>query len=115
MKNNGTTVTEKDNYCNKEENIELQEVWKELGFSSKDETALASQFTSNSASDTGGKLHPILALGIGAGVLFNIGILLSLPPVLRGKGRFKGCCILTGVISVMNRPHVFICFLSLLQ
>ncbi|EEC48937.1 predicted protein [Phaeodactylum tricornutum CCAP 1055/1] len=47
-----------------------------------------------SASDLGGpdkdspptKLHPIIAFGIGAFCVANLGLLMSLPPVLRGKG-----------------------------
>jgi hypothetical protein len=88
MKNNGTALTVPDT-TNKEreEDKELRELWKELGISPKDGTALASHLNKNS-SDRGRKIHPLLALGLGAGVLFNIGILLSLPPVLRGRGRF---------------------------
>jgi hypothetical protein len=32
------------------------------------------------------KMRPVAALGIGAFCLVNIGVLLSLPPVLRGRG-----------------------------
>mmetsp|Transcript_7481 Transcript_7481/g.11312 ORF Transcript_7481/g.11312 Transcript_7481/m.11312 type:complete len:257 (-) Transcript_7481:29-799(-) len=32
------------------------------------------------------QLHPALAMGLGCAFLFNMGILLSLPPVIRGKG-----------------------------
>lgn len=34
-------------------------------------------------------LHPALKLGLGAAFLFNVGLLLSLPPVLRGRGVFR--------------------------
>lgn len=100
MKDNGPPLTTKDTKGRKDENIELQELWKELGIPPKDGTALASYFDSKHASDSGNKLHPILALGIGVGVLFNIGILLSLPPVLRGRGKshlirfnIAACCL----------------------
>jgi hypothetical protein len=33
------------------------------------------------------KMRPVAALGIGAFCLVNIGVLLSLPPVLRGRGK----------------------------
>jgi len=41
-------------------------------------------------------LHPILKLGLGTAFLFNVGLLLSLPPVLRGRGRFslKASCLM---------------------
>mmetsp|Transcript_20860 Transcript_20860/g.28987 ORF Transcript_20860/g.28987 Transcript_20860/m.28987 type:complete len:266 (-) Transcript_20860:10-807(-) len=32
------------------------------------------------------QIHPALAMGLGCAFLFNMGILLSLPPVIRGKG-----------------------------
>jgi hypothetical protein len=32
------------------------------------------------------KMRPVAALGLGAFCLVNIGVLLSLPPVLRGRG-----------------------------
>lgn len=32
-------------------------------------------------------LHPALKLGLGTAFILNVGLLLSLPPVLRGRGR----------------------------
>ena len=32
------------------------------------------------------KLHPMIALGLGSAFVLNLGMILSLPPVLRGKG-----------------------------
>jgi len=31
-------------------------------------------------------LHPLFKLGLGTAFIFNVGLLLSLPPVLRGRG-----------------------------
>ena len=51
-----------------------QEVWKDIQNEIGDDTA--STF----------RLHPALAIGLGGAFLLNVGVLLSLPPVLRGKG-----------------------------
>ena len=32
------------------------------------------------------KLHPMIVLGLGSAFVLNLGMILSLPPVLRGKG-----------------------------
>jgi len=37
-------------------------------------------------------LHPALKLGLGTAFIFNVGLLLSLPPVLRGRGMFIRPC-----------------------
>jgi hypothetical protein len=35
------------------------------------------------------KLHPVAAVAFGSFCIVNIGLLLSLPPVLRGRGTFR--------------------------
>lgn len=61
---------------------EERKIWKELGLSKADlDEATAAKFESK-------PLNPALALGLGAFVLVNVGFLLSLPPVLRGRGAF---------------------------
>jgi hypothetical protein len=62
---------------------EVQKIWKEMGVSKEefDEVTAAAPVESK-------PLHPALALGLGAVVLVNVGLLLSLPPVLRGRGAF---------------------------
>lgn len=57
--------------------------WEELGLSPKDlmdDTSLSKPESNNNT------LKPVLAFGIGAAVVINVGFLSSLPPVLRGKG-----------------------------
>jgi hypothetical protein len=64
---------------------EEQQIWKELGLSKddfKDETTYTVESTKH-------PLHPALALGLGTAVLINVGFLLSLPPVLRGRGTYR--------------------------
>jgi hypothetical protein len=76
MSNNEIAVARTNPKYIQGENAELLEIWKELGISSEDEIAVSNN-----------KLHPILAVGLGAAALFNVSILLSIPPVLRGRGR----------------------------
>ena len=39
-------------------------------------------------------LHPAIKFGLGTAFILNVGFLLSLPPVLRGRGRLKEASIL---------------------
>lgn len=58
---------------------DTQEIWKQV----------QSEMTDNGeapASAVSGSLHPAFALGLSGFFLLNVGALLSLPPVLRGKG-----------------------------
>lgn len=57
---------------------DTQDIWKEA----KNEIHMDKEATSTN----GGSLHPAFAVGLGAFFLLNVGALLSLPPVLRGKG-----------------------------
>jgi hypothetical protein len=50
---------------------------------STSEADVASSLDSEEASK---KLHPVLGLGLGTFMLLNVGLMLSLPPVLRGRG-----------------------------
>lgn len=87
MSSNTTATTTTNAKFRQNEKAELQELWKELGLSSNDEILPAQQALWNDGiSHRDNKLHPILAVGIGTAALINIGILLSIPPVLRGKG-----------------------------
>lgn len=58
---------------------ETSEIWQSVQSELRDEAR---------RHDTGGSssLHPAFALGLGGFFLLNVGALLSLPPVLRGKG-----------------------------
>ena len=58
---------------------ETSEIWESVQSELRDEAR---------SHDTGGSssLHPAFALGLGGFFLLNVGALLSLPPVLRGKG-----------------------------
>ena len=85
---------------------ELQQLWKELGISSSSLETQKTDITLNhnkrqhvttpstsaafntSTTSSTSVWKPIVCLGFGTAVLFNIGILCSLPPVLRGRGTF---------------------------
>ena len=58
-----------------------RKVWEELGFSKDDFREAAAPVESNKP------LHPALAVALGTAFLVNVGFLLSLPPVLRGRGK----------------------------
>ena len=58
---------------------EEKRIWKEFGLSKEDISDTAVVAASK-------PLHPVLAVGLGAAVLVNVGFLLSIPPVLRGRG-----------------------------
>jgi hypothetical protein len=88
-----TTLTKTSKKLPYDEVAEMNQLSKELGLSSKMKDEFVDTLVDNSHdvidfnnSNTGNKLHPIFALGIGTAALINIGILLSLPPVLRGRG-----------------------------
>ena len=68
------------------DNDEERKIWKELGLS-KEEFGEATAALAEAEFESK-PLHPALALGIGTFVLVNVGFLLSLPPVLRGRGAF---------------------------
>jgi hypothetical protein len=99
-----TTLTKTSKKLPYDEVAEMNQLSKELGLSSKMKDEFVDTLVDKSHdvidfnnSNTGTKLHPIFALGIGTAALINIGILLSLPPVLRGRGKctinsFKGGC-----------------------
>jgi hypothetical protein len=65
------------------DNVE-EKLLKELGLSA-DEVL---DITSNSSCPPS-KLNPVLAVGIGTAFVLNVAVLLSLPPVLRGKGKLR--------------------------
>jgi hypothetical protein len=68
----------------KEDDDEAAEraVWKELGISREDWVVDEEALTSNQ-----NKLsNALLMIGFGTAVVVNLGFLLSLPPVLRGRG-----------------------------
>lgn len=58
---------------------ETKEIWKSVQSELRDEA-----WSDDSAGSS--SLHPAFALGLGGFFLLNVGALLSLPPVLRGKG-----------------------------
>lgn len=55
---------------------DTEKIWKQVQSEIRDEVSATTTST----------LHPALAVGLGGIFLFNVTALLSLPPVLRGKG-----------------------------
>ena len=86
--------TIKQQNTNQQELREIRQLWKELGFPSSSSqlqrtlTVSNNDHTDSIIAPTTGVWQPILCIGFGAALLFNIGILCSLPPVLRGRGKF---------------------------
>lgn len=65
------------------EEDEERKLLRELGLSEAD--------LAEPASTSRTSMNPLLATGLGVAFLVNVGILLSLPPVLRGKGKYVQC------------------------
>ena len=92
---NQNELTTKQQNNNQQELRELQQLWKELGISSssiqQDDGRVKYDHQHGVDAPTAptrstSAWQPLLCLGFGTAVLFNIGILCSLPPVLRGRG-----------------------------
>jgi hypothetical protein len=65
---------------NDDELLQLQQQLK------RDLQSTATDGTSNASQQQQRSLHPAIAVGIGGFVIVNVGLLLSLPPVLMGRG-----------------------------
>lgn len=90
---NKNELAAKQQNSNQQELHELQELWKELAISSsslqQDDRSLSRNRQSADVSSipmSTSVWQPIICLGFGTAVLLNIGILCSLPPVIRGRG-----------------------------
>lgn len=77
-------MTDRDDVQDKEEYYWLK---KELGVGMSD-LEWCEQDVANTCRSRPNTIHPALALGMGTIAVLNVGLLLSLPPVLMGRG---GC------------------------
>jgi hypothetical protein len=77
----------------RQERQEIQQLFREIGgvpSQSRNDYSDMNDTLESKITDDGKQIwQPLLALGFGTAVLLNIGLLCSLPPVLRGRGMFS--------------------------